>query len=324
MFNNLHELIAKMPDEKTCRDWLIMQRWDGHPVCPYCGYSERIYLIEADKRFKCGSKECYKKFSVTVGTVFEASNIKLNKWLMALYILTAHKKGISSYQLAKDIGVSQKTAWFMNQRLRTMMKDNNVQPMTGTIECDETYMGRKYRSDYKGLTEQEIDHNLSNKNWNKGVVIGMAQPETGIIRVKSFPLLKGKNVAKIVRNNVSEGSTIHTDESWAYRSLKHDYNRETVNHSKREWVKTTFGGNKITVNHVENFWSVMKRGLHGIYHQVSYKQLQRYCDEFTYRYNSRHLKDAERFNLVIKNMERRLDYKTLTKAPDTYSHNWED
>jgi len=281
-------------------------------------------LIENGKRFKCGSKACYKKFSVTVGTVFEASNIKLNKWLMALYILTAHKKGISSYQLAKDIGVSQKTAWFMNQRLRTMMKDNNVQPMTGTIECDETYMGRKYRSDYKGLTEQEIDHNLSNKNWNKGVVIGMAHPETGTIRVKSFPLLKGKNVAKIVRNNVQEGSTIHTDESWNYKSLQHDYNRETVCHIKREWVKTTFGGSKITVNHVENFWSVMKRGLHGIYHQVSYKHLQRYCDEFTYRYNSRQLKDSERFNMSIKNMERRLDYKTLTKAPDTYSHNWED
>jgi transposase-like protein len=311
-----------MPDEKTCREWLAEQRWNGKPACPYCGYDERIYSIEDGKRFKCGSKDCYKKFSVTVGTVFESSNIKLNKWLMALYLLTAHKKGISSYQLGKDIGVTQKTAWFMNQRLRTMMADNNVQPLEGIVEADETYMGRKYRSDYKGLSEDEIDWNLVSPHFSKGVVIGMAHPETKTIRVKAFPVLKGKNVAKVVRENIKEGSTLHTDESRNYSTLQPDYNREKVNHSKHEWVKTNFGGDKITINHVENFWSVMKRGLHGIYHQVSYKQLQRYCDEFSYRYNTRELKDGERFNLVIKNMERRLDYKTLTKTPGNYSHNW--
>ena len=121
MFNNLRELIATIPDEKACREYLIKERWNGVIVCPYCS-CEKCYVIENGKRFKCGSKACYKKFSVTVGTVFEASNIPLTKWLMALYLCTAHKKGISSYQLGKDVGVAQKSAWFMLHRLREIMK----------------------------------------------------------------------------------------------------------------------------------------------------------------------------------------------------------
>ena len=114
MFNNLHELITTMPDEKSCRDYLIKERWNGVVTCPYCGF-EKCYVIENGKRFKCASKACYKKFSVTVGTIFEASNIPLNEWFMALYLCTAHKKGVSSYQLAKDIGVAQKTVVYDSQ-----------------------------------------------------------------------------------------------------------------------------------------------------------------------------------------------------------------
>src|SRR4051812_27786843 len=122
MFKNLHELIATMPDEMTCRKYLADQRWpDGKAVCPHCG-SEKTYVIEKGWRYKCGNKECLKKFSVTVGTIFEASNIPLNKWFMAVYLCTAHKKGISSYQLGKDIGVAQKTSWFMLHRIRELMR----------------------------------------------------------------------------------------------------------------------------------------------------------------------------------------------------------
>ena len=148
MFNNLRELIATMPDEKACRDYLIQQRWNGKPVCPHCGF-ERCYIIENGKKFKCASPDCYKKFSVTVGTVFECSNIPLTKWLMALYLCTAHKKGISSYQLGKDIGIAQKSAWFMLHRLRELLSHIPKEILSGTVEIDETYMGRKYASDNK-------------------------------------------------------------------------------------------------------------------------------------------------------------------------------
>jgi len=148
MFNNLHELIASIPDEKSCRDYLIKERWNGVITCPYCGF-EKCYVIENGKRFKCASKACYKKFSVTVGTIFEASNIPLNKWFMAGYLALSHKKGISSYQLAKDIGVAQKTAWFMLHRLRQLMKPSEEIKLSGTVEVDEVYIGGRMKNKHK-------------------------------------------------------------------------------------------------------------------------------------------------------------------------------
>jgi ISXO2-like transposase domain/Transposase zinc-ribbon domain len=311
MFNNLHELIATMPDEKSCRDYLIKERWNGVITCPYCGF-EKAYVIENGKRFKCASKLCYKKFSVTVGTIFEASNIPLNKWFMACYLVNAHKKGISSYQLAKDIGTSQKTAWFMLHRLRAMMKTEYTDKIKHTAEADETYMARKYRSDYKGLPENEIDYKMKHAKDNKGAVLGMADRKEGIIRVLAFPSNKKEFVTEAVIENLEKGANLHTDETNLYNSLEQEYHRESVQHGKREWVKTSISAGKVHTNHVENFWSVMKRGVYGIYHQISYKHLQRYCDEYSYRYNSRKLKDNERFMMVFENMGRRLDYKTLT------------
>ncbi len=311
MFNNLRELIATMPDEKSCRDYLIKERWNGVITCPYCGY-ERCYVIEGGKRFKCASPACYKKFSVTVGTVFESSNVPLKKWFTACYLVNAHKKGISSYQLGKDIGVSQKTAWFMLHRLREMMKIEQPEKIKHTAEVDETYMARKYRSDYKGLSEEEIDYKLSRSKDNKGAVLGISDRKEGTIRVMAFPSNKLEFVQDAVKENVEKGANLHTDETRLYNSLETYYHREAVKHSARQWVKSSISAGKVHTNNVENFWSVMKRGVYGIYHQISYKHLQRYCNEYSYRYNSRTIKDHERFVEVFKNMERRLDYKTLT------------
>jgi hypothetical protein len=148
MFSNLREFIASMPSEDACREYLIQQRWNGKPICPYC-FSDRVYIIEGGKKFKCAHNACYKKFTVTIGTVFEASNIKLNKWLTALYLCTAHKKGISSYQLSRDIGVSQKTAWFMLHRLREMMRTKAAIKLTNVVEIDEVYIGGKIKNKHK-------------------------------------------------------------------------------------------------------------------------------------------------------------------------------
>jgi hypothetical protein len=228
MFKNLHELIATMPDEKSCRDYLIKERWNGVITCPYCG-CERAYVIEDGNRFKCSSKACYKKFSATVGTIFEASNIKLNKWFMAMYLVTAHKKGISSYQLGRDIGVSQKSAWFMLHRLRAMMNVTFTEKIKHVGEADETYMSRKYRSDFKGFTEAEIDYKMNQKHStdSKGAVVGIADREQGTIRVKVYPQNRKEFIEEFVRENLEEGRSLHTDESKLYNRLEWEFNRET-------------------------------------------------------------------------------------------------
>ncbi|HEY5369802.1 MAG TPA: IS1595 family transposase [Hanamia sp.] len=307
MFNNLRELITSMPDENACREYIAEQRWHGKPVCPHCGYN-KAYIIEGGKKYKCASKTCYKKFSVTVGTVFECSNIPLTKWLMALYLATAHKKGISSYQLAKDIGVAQKSAWFMLHRLREIMSHIPKEILIGTVEIDETYMSRKYRSDYKALPPEEVAKmdNLVSKKMNLGAVIGMKERGGNVIVKASFNA-KATAIEKAVKENVDTDALLNTDESMKYRKVLSNYKRESVNHSEKEWVR----GN-VHTNGVENFWSVMKRGVYGIYHQISYKHLQRYCDEFSYRYNSREIKDSQRFTNSMQQIEGRLDWKTLT------------
>src|SRR5436190_303417 len=156
MVNNLKDIFKKFSDEAARRQYLVQQRWNGSPVCPYCG-SGKWYNIENGKRFKCGNKECYKKYSVTVGTVFEASNIPLSTWFPAMYIIASHKKGISSVQLAKDLQVTQKTAWFMLHRIRESLKAKNSPLLSGIVEVDETYMSRRYGSDYKGMSPQQVE-----------------------------------------------------------------------------------------------------------------------------------------------------------------------
>ncbi|HVX52750.1 MAG TPA: IS1595 family transposase [Chitinophagaceae bacterium] len=308
MFKNLHELVSQMPDEAGCREYLAGQRWqDGVVVCPFC--NERgAYVIEGGKRYKCKSATCYKKFSVITGTVFEASKIPVSKWLHAVYVLTAHKKGISSYQLAKDIGCTQRTAWFMMHRIREALKEKAPEMLTGTVEVDETYLSRKYASDYVGLSPEEAKeyakkHHLK----SRGVVFGLAQRD-GSIRVVAQAESTKAIALDIVKSNVQAGSTVYTDESILYKKgLKLDYTHDTVTHWVRQWVK----GN-VHVNHVENFWGVMKRSVYGIYHHISFKHLQAYCDECAYRYNSRKISDKERFSVTLRNLAGRLTYKQLT------------
>ncbi len=304
MFKNLRELISTMPDEKTCRDYLAKERWNGVIICPYCQH-DKCYVIEGGKRFKCASRECYQKFSVVTGTIMGASNLPVSKWLMAIYLLTSSKKGISSYQLARQIGTSQQSGWFMLHRIRLMMKNRSTTLLSGIIEADETYLSRKYRSDYKGLPPQEIDYNMKNKIKNKGAVIGMAE-RGGEVRVKAMFDNNAKNVWQAINENVKPVSELHTDESNLYKNDEQPYNRKHVTHYKREWVK----GN-VHVNTVENFGSVMKRGVYGIYHHISYKHLQCYADEYSYRYNSRKITDAERFTISLQNIEHRLTYNEL-------------
>jgi len=320
MVQNLKDLMAKFSDEAQCRAFLVQQRWNGSPVCPYCK-SEKWYSIENGKRFKCGNSSCYKKYSVTVGTVFHASNIPLTTWFPAMYIITAHKKGISSIQLAKDLGVTQKTAWFMLHRIRESLKDKNSTLLGGTVEVDETYTGRKFGSEFKGYTETQIEKIKKEQpqkfaKMSKGVVMAIAE-RGGKIKVKAFDELDGTTAKQFIKDNVEPGAKVYTDQSSLYRTGLDEYTRESVNHGLR---KPEFVRGNVHVNNVESFWATFKRGRYGIYHWFSFKHLQAYCNEYAYRANSKLLKDGERFELSSQHIEGSLPYKLLVHGKSSQTN----
>lgn len=311
MVKNLRDLMKKYSDESRCRELLIQQRWGGVPTCPKCGCT-KSYLIDNGKRFKCANNQCYYRYSVITGTVFEASNIPLTIWFPAMYLIASHKKGISSVQLAKDLGVTQKTSWFMLHRIRESLKARNSKLLSGVVEIDETYMSRKYASDYKALPPEEIERleSIATKRMNKGAVIGMKE-RNGDIVVKASLRATAESINDAVQQHIDKDALLFTDESLKYRNILKGFNRQTVNHSNKEWARGF-----VHVNGVENFWSVMKRGIYGIYHQISYKHLQRYCDEFAYRFNSRDINDGIRFELTLQRLTGRLSYKQLVHGKD--------
>jgi len=311
MFANLRELILSLPDEKTCREYLVAQRWpDSKPICPHCGYTGKIYVIEGGKKYKCGSPACYKKFSCTVGTIFEASNIPLVKWFTAIYLITAHKKGISSYQLGKDIGISQKSAWFVLHRIRELMRVKAPVKLDNIVEVDETYIGGKMgnmsKSKRKFLRENDMVGTM------KTGVMGLIERGGELKYVQINQSTDMVTMQGVVRSHVDTDALVITDNHHSYVGLRDDYAaHETINHTNDEYVRDKV----FHTNSIEGAFSLLKRGIIGIYHQVTPKHLLRYCDEFAYRYNSRKIKDAERFTLSLRNVEGRLTYKALVNKP---------
>lgn len=307
-FNSLPDLIKRFPDDASARTYLEKRKWNGNPVCPHCGCIG-AYTLKDGKTYKCKDKLCAKKFTVTVGTIMENSNIPLNTWFAAIYIATAHKKGISSVQLAKDLDITQKSAWFMLHRIREMVREKKQEKLKGVVEADETYLADKSKAERKRLGEERgvPDGKEYPKKYPKakGVIFGMIE-RNGHIIVKAFADNNGKNIRGAIKDNVEKKSFLFTDESNLYNRLKSEYKRFSVNHSQKEWVR-----GDINTNHIENFWSVMKRGIYGTYHQISYKHLHRYCDEFSHRFNNRVFTDPERFVLSLEGTKGRLKYKDL-------------
>ncbi|MBS1583407.1 MAG: IS1595 family transposase [Bacteroidetes bacterium] len=298
-FGSIIELVRYFDTEEKCAEYLAKKRWNGNPVCPKCG-SEKVYTLKGKtKRYKCGG--CREQFSVRVGTIFEASPIKLQTWFLAVYLVTAHKKGISSLQLSRDLCVTQKTAWFMLHRIRYAMGLEPGEPLDGTVEIDETYVGGKETN--KPLSKRR-EGMMGGKG--KAAVLGMLDRDGDVV-AKHVPDTEKKTVLPIIHALVTKGTTICTDEFPAYKSLRRVYDHQTVKHGAEEYVRGA-----IHTNSIEGFWSLLKRGIIGIYHFTSEKHLQRYVDEFVFRYNSRTMNDANRFGDMLENVAGRLTYKTLT------------
>lgn len=308
-FNSLIQMMDTLHTEDDCRQYLEDMRWHGEPICPHCGsISKHHYKLTQNGEFKglYKCKDCRERFTVRIGTMFEDSNLPLKKWFYAIYIFLSHKKGISSVQLAKDIHVTQKTAWFMLSRIRKNMKDDdaNFDDMT---QADETYVGGKSRSHGNGTQGRSLKE--------KTPIFGMIS--NGKVYAQVVPNAKAETLLPIIDERVRKGSTIITDGLASYNGLSKNYIHKVIPHSEKIYAVDGFHTNSI-----EGFWSHLKRGIIGIYHMVSKKHLPKYCKEFVFRYNTRDISDGLRFNLFLQGITERLYYgELLMKSEWTWESN---
>ena len=308
-FKSLPQLLDYFKDEKTCIEYYENIRWGNNPHCPHCG-AEKPY--KTNRGWKCREKECHKKFTVKVGTIFENSKISFRIWFAAIFLATTSKKGVSSVQLSEQLGITQKTAWFLLHRIREMLKDKSPRMLgeNNMVEADEAYIGGRELNKHYIKRRSQNDGNKTNEGKPykaKKVVVGLIERD-GKVVLKHVPKADGENMVAFIRNHVPKGSTVYTDESRVYRKLKKTYTHDSVKHALNIYVD----GN-VHTNTIENFWSVLKRGLYGIYHQVSDKHLSRYLDEFAARYNNRTLSSNEKFDKFLADSESVLTYDILIK-----------
>jgi transposase-like protein len=285
--------------EEQAREYLESLRWPNGPVCAHCGAKEVTKLQGKATRpgvYKCKAKACRKQFTVTVGTIFERSHVKMSDWIKAFYLMCCSKKGISALQLQRMLGIaSYQTAWFINHRVRWAMRQEPLKGlMTGIVEADETWVGPKRRA--------PIDNDWQQ---NKTAVVALIQ-RGGEARVRVMPRVTKANLKAVLDENVDRSAIIQTDELQAYRYITAKFKRhDRVNHSKGEYSR----GNA-HVNSAESFFSLLKRGIHGSFHHVGQGHLFRYADEFAFRWTHRKVSDAERTEAALGSIEgKRLFYR---------------
>jgi transposase-like protein len=307
-FTTLTECLDYFKEEETCIAYLEQQRWGGTPACPFCGV---IDPYRTNRGFKCSEKTCGKKFSVKVGTIYENSKIPLRTWFAAGYLCLSSKKGVSSLQIHRQLGITQKTAWFVLHRIREMLKAKSPVMLRNTAQIDETYVGgsikNKHKSKIAKIKAANGGKDLRGRSDTKTPVVGICETG-GKVVVKVTDWVSKKSAKDLIEKHVAEGSTITTDGYAMYAFLGQDdrFKHVMVDRKAGQYVNGGFH-----TNGIENFWSLLKRGIIGIFHQISPQHLQRYCDEFATRYNTRKIKDHERFELYVQQSDGRLTYNRL-------------
>jgi transposase-like protein len=311
---SLQEAIVYFSDPDNCVEYLADHRWPhGRVICPTCG-SDRISAFNPKRRtWACSTHHAKREFSVKVGTIFEDSAIGLDKWLAALWMLVNCKNGISSYEIARDLKVTQKTAWFMLQRLRLVLQNDDPGKLGGEVEVDETFIGGKARNMHLDKRERCI---TGTGGKDKTIVFG-ALERGGKIKTTVLDNRKKKGVHGEVKANVESGSALYSDALKSYDGLFGEYDHRVIDHAER------YVDGKVHTNGLENFWSLLKRGLKGTYISVEPFHLFRYLDEQVFRYNNRNgIGDSGRFALAISRIVgKRLTFAALTgKTATTFAY----
>ncbi len=308
----LRDAIIYFADPDNCVAYMVAHRWPKGVICPTCGRTDVTWLA-TQRKWQCKSAHAKRQFSAKVGTIFEDSPLGLEKWLPAAWIIATAKNGVSSCEIARSLGVTQKTAWFMLHRIRKAMQSGSLMKMGGNggeVEADETFIGGKARNMHKDVHERRISGGGRNVQ-DKTIVMGILE-RGGRVHIQVIADRQKHTLQPIVRKHVEAGSALFTDEMGGYKGLNDEYLHQIVDHAVR------YVNGRVHTNGMENFWSLLKRGLNGTYVSVEPFHLFRYLDEQVFRYNNRatpkHPRtDADRFSAVLSQVAgKRLTYAEAT------------